>query len=397
MLAVGRGDAGAQLVRGAGLALAGDVVEFALDRQQRAIVDPRRIDALAGHVPQAARQQVFLEHGADGVQVVLGRHVQHGVVFVVELAVRRRGIQVALQQVLVEIPVRGLVPLRVHRHETHVLQETRVHAATLAGIVHRYVVDHVVLEPRQRLAGGQVVDRGRGFAGIDRPAHHHHRFRQRLAMRRHQRDRGEHRHGRLADADHVEVVGADVADEVLHVGDVIVQVERALAGRDHARIGPVGDVDLVVGEQGLHGVAQQGRVVAGQRRHHQHAGVVLQVAQLVFVVGETLEAQQPAERFFQRHPFHDRDRRAIDLDLVDPELGLLVVLAEPVHQLEGGGGALRARQRGQPTVVGGIHLGAGIGEVRVGRQSGAPEFMQLVKQHAFASPCGASTRCRIAA
>jgi hypothetical protein len=45
-------------------------------------------DAFAGHVPQAARQQVFLEHGADGVEVVLGRHVQHGVVFVVELAVR---------------------------------------------------------------------------------------------------------------------------------------------------------------------------------------------------------------------------------------------------------------------------------------------------------------------
>jgi hypothetical protein len=83
-----------------GLALAGDVVEFAFDRSAAA----QRYGSSTGatrsplDVPQSARQQVVLEHGADGVQVVLGRHVQHGVVFVVELAVRGV-VEVALHQV----------------------------------------------------------------------------------------------------------------------------------------------------------------------------------------------------------------------------------------------------------------------------------------------------------
>jgi hypothetical protein len=40
------------------------------------------------HVPGAVDQREVLEHGLDGVEVVLGRHVEHGVVLVVELAVR---------------------------------------------------------------------------------------------------------------------------------------------------------------------------------------------------------------------------------------------------------------------------------------------------------------------
>src|SRR3546814_3058848 len=47
--------------------------------------------------------------------------------------------------------------------------------------------------------------------------------------------------------------------------------------RHHARINPVGEVDLVVGKQGAHGIAQQGRVVARQRRDQQHHRVVLQI------------------------------------------------------------------------------------------------------------------------
>src|SRR5690554_7461961 len=49
-----RSDRGAQVVRGAGLAEAGDVVELALDGHQRGAGDLRRIHALAGHVPQPA-------------------------------------------------------------------------------------------------------------------------------------------------------------------------------------------------------------------------------------------------------------------------------------------------------------------------------------------------------
>ena len=276
--------------------------------------------------------------------------------------------------------------LGVHRHEPEVLQEAGIHPAPGARVVGRHVVDDVVLEPPQRLAGGQVVDRGGRFAGVDRAAHHRHRARQRLAARGHQRDRRQHRHGRLAHADHVQVVGADVADEVLHVADVVVQVERAGGRGDHARVGPVGDVDLVVGQQGAHGVAQQGGVVAGQRRDDQHGRIVLEVAQLVFVVGEALEAQQAAERLVQRDTLHHRHRDAVHFDLMDAEFRLLVLLAEPVHQFECGGGALGTRQAAQPAVLRRIHLGAGIGEIGAGRQAGAPEFMPVVKQHRCGDP-----------
>src|SRR6185369_14545511 len=72
LLAIVR-DAGAQVVRGARLAEAGDVVQLALDGHQRGPGDRRRLDALAAHVPQAARQQVLLEDDAHAVEVVLAR------------------------------------------------------------------------------------------------------------------------------------------------------------------------------------------------------------------------------------------------------------------------------------------------------------------------------------
>ncbi|MNF01419.1 hypothetical protein D3C80_2004060 [compost metagenome] len=41
--------------------------------------------------------------------------------------------------------------------------------------------------------------------------------------------------------------------------------------RDIARIVPVGDIDVVVGQHGLRRAAQQRGKVAGHRRHQQHA------------------------------------------------------------------------------------------------------------------------------
>ena len=86
VLAVGRA-AGAEVVRRRGLAEAGDVVQLAFDGQQRGAGDRLRRDPLAADVPEPARQQVLLEHDADAVEVVLGGHVEHGVVLVVEAAV----------------------------------------------------------------------------------------------------------------------------------------------------------------------------------------------------------------------------------------------------------------------------------------------------------------------
>ena len=169
-------------------------------------------DALAVDVPRAVRQQVFLEHDADRVEVVLGRHVQHGVVFVVEAAVRFGVVEIAAQQILVEIPVRLDVPARIHRDETGVLQEARIDAcgrcrdSSAARRGSRCVSNHdsgcvvarlltAVGHSRGSIGPPIIVSvRGVGFAG-----------------RGHQRDRGEHRHGRLAHRDHVQPSRADVA------------------------------------------------------------------------------------------------------------------------------------------------------------------------------------------
>ncbi len=384
MLAAVRGDAGAQVLRGGGLAQAGDVVQFAFDAEQRGVADRRRLHALAADHPFPARQQEFLEHQPDRVQVVGRRHVQHRVVFVVEAAVRLGVLQVALDQVGVEIPVRHEVPAGVHRQEPSVLQEARIHRAAMPRIRLRHGVDDVVLEPRQRIARGQVVDLGRAAARVDRSAHHHQRARRGFAASGHQRYRGQHRHGRLAYADHVQLVGADVADEVLHIVDVVVQAEVAVALRHHARVDPVGDVDLVVAQQGAHGIAQQRGVVPGQRRHHQYGRLLLEPGHDLGVVAETLEAQQAAERLAQHFLFDDRQRVAVDLDVVQRPGRLLVVLAEPVQQFVAGGQTLGARERGPQAIGVGEDLGVGRCLVDPGGEQVAGQFVPLV-EHAGVS------------
>jgi hypothetical protein len=98
-------------------------------------------------LPGAVDQREVLEHGLDGVEVVLGRHVEHGVVLVVELAVRLGAVVVAADQVEEVVVVARQVAVGVHRHEAGVLQEARVDAAPGAGVVGRHAEDDVVLEP----------------------------------------------------------------------------------------------------------------------------------------------------------------------------------------------------------------------------------------------------------
>ena len=177
-----------------------------------------------------------------------------------------------------------------------------------------------------------------------------------------------------------------MADELLDVGHVVVEVERALAHRHHARVDPVGDVDLVVAQQRLDRVAQQGAVVARQRRDQQHRRVVLEVGDVVGVVGETLEAQQPAEWFVDHHALDHRVFAAVDLDAVDAERGLLVILADPVHQFVAGRKARGAGHGRQPTAGGGEHLRAGVGPVSHRGHPCAAEFVHLIEQHRVRFP-----------
>jgi len=74
-------------------------------------------------------------------------------------------------------------------------------------------------------------------------------------------NRGQHRHRRLAHRDDVHL-RPEERNELAHVIDVIVEVKRAVEQRYHARVHPVGYVDVVIVQQRAHRVAQQRGVVA---------------------------------------------------------------------------------------------------------------------------------------
>jgi hypothetical protein len=64
---------------------------------------------------------------------------------------------------------------------------------------------------------------------------------------------------------------ADLVEEGDEVVGVVLQPEAAGMERNVARVMPVGDVDVVILQQRLHGAAQQRGEMAGHRRHQQHA------------------------------------------------------------------------------------------------------------------------------
>src|SRR5690606_28173305 len=82
-----RGNFCAQRLSRMGLALAGNIVQFALNGEQGYAINILWAHLFAMHVPLALGQAVLLEHNADRVQIERGGHIQHGIVFVVETAV----------------------------------------------------------------------------------------------------------------------------------------------------------------------------------------------------------------------------------------------------------------------------------------------------------------------
>ena len=85
------------------LALSGNIIKLAFNCQQVNAFYFTRVNALALDVPAPARQEVLLEYDIDGVQIELGRHVQHRVVLVVKTPVRFGVVIVAFDQVEIEI------------------------------------------------------------------------------------------------------------------------------------------------------------------------------------------------------------------------------------------------------------------------------------------------------
>ena len=152
------------------------------------------------------------------------------------------------------------------------------------------------------------VHPGRIDAGIDRPAHQDHRGRcVRIVVRFHHRNSGEHRHRGLTDGNHMGVAAEHVQDRN-HIVDIVIEIELALRRRHHARVRPIGDVDVMIGQKRLDGAAQQRGEMARHRRDDQK----FRLRPLRRMCKRALEMQEPAER-----PFPDRgdvDRHALAAD-----------------------------------------------------------------------------------
>src|SRR5581483_8955423 len=157
MLALLSGQASTQPMRRFGLTVARNVVELAFDGEQGGIANRGGLNERSAHFPLPLRQEELLEDDADRVEVVLGGHVEHRVVFVVEAPMRLSAVAVPDDQMIEELAMSLDVTIRVHRHEREMLQEARIHAPHEAGVVERHPVDHLILEPGVRPAYCQFV------------------------------------------------------------------------------------------------------------------------------------------------------------------------------------------------------------------------------------------------
>ncbi len=170
-----------------------------------------------------------------------------------------------------------------------------------------------------------------------------------------------------------------VADELLHIVDIVIKVELAVGQGYGACVFPVGDIDLVVFQHGLDGVAQQGGVVAGQGSHDQHCRLTLEFCERGGVIGEALEAAQLAKRLVDFNPFVNGNIGAVHIDGLDVEGRLFVVLAEPVNQAVTGGHALgkRVLPHGRQGIA--VELCRGLCKVNKGFHQRALGFINLIQ------------------
>ena len=130
------------------------------------------------------------------------------------------------------------------------------------------------------------------------------------------------------------VVSMGEPDQVV---DVVVEVEGAGGQRHVARVHPVGDVDVMLGQHLLDRAAQQRREMPRHRGDDQHLGVVAPLA------SDALEVQQVAEGQGVGHLLLDRDLAAVHLGLDDLEFGLAVAPRGVDEHLERGGRGARGK------------------------------------------------------
>ncbi len=253
-----RRDVGAEVVRHDGLAGGADLVAFGLDRHEAGIANGGQVDPTAVDHHLTAGELVVLEHPTNRVEIELRWEVGHGEVLVVERPGCRRAVVLAASEVAPELHVRTNVAVHVHAHERADLQESGVHPPSRSGEPAWHGGERARLEPFDGLCHGDVVDPGRIDPGVDWTGHEGQRAglcgAVGLGQERSSCQRGHHG---LAHGDEVSAL-AQLFDEPHEVADRVVESERTGAERNVSGVVPIGDVDVEVAQERLHGLAQQG-------------------------------------------------------------------------------------------------------------------------------------------
>ena len=219
---------------------------LAFHREQGDATDFGRINANAAMGHLALRQGVTHEHRVHGLQIELGGEVHDREIFIIKLTMFLRGVAIALHEMKEELAVGLDVAIEIHAHEAVQLQKARINVAHEPGIWKRHLGDDVAAEPVDAASFRMDVHRGGIDPRIDRTAHQHHGMRHvRVLVSLHAGDCREDRHRGLADRKHVHVPGEQMQDRD-QVIDVVVEIERTLRHRDHARVDPFGEVDVVI-------------------------------------------------------------------------------------------------------------------------------------------------------
>ena len=279
------------------------------------------------------------------------------------------------------------VPIEIHAHESVQLQEARIDVAQETRIGKRHLGDDVAAEPVDATSLREDVHHRRIHPGIDRAAHQHHGMGDmRVVIGLHARDRGEDRDRRLAHRDDMRVAAEQMQDRD-QVVDVIVEIEGALRHRHHPCIGPLGDVDVVIGEEALDRAAQQGRVMPRHRRDDEEA----RLRPAWRVLEGTLEMQKPTERSLPKHGDVHRDARAADHGGIDIPLRLAISPRRALEQFQARSHGLAEGGIGQR--IGGILVEqpCGIGEGAGGIEGRLAHFIEPVGRRRIHRAVGA--RC----
>ncbi len=162
-------------------------------------------------------------------------------------------------------------------------------------------------------------------------------------------------------------------EHLAQVDDVIVEIEGSERQGNHARVGPIGDVDVAMGQERLDRAAKQGRVMARHRRDDQELRLTRAAGEI-----RSGEMEKIAERFRPDDLLEDRIDDAVDGKVVEPKGWLAVAARQTLEQFGPRRDVLPQRRVGERV--------PGIAEdqmrrVRHGsrrRQSGVSHLIELV-------------------